>query len=521
LTFDSYTFLLLFAPVAIAIFWCLPPGAPRLWWLLAAGYAYYASFDWRFLPLLAVVTLVTYVLGNAMAAGGPRRVLLGLSVTLGLLPLVLFKYRSLLDLAFPIGLSFYTFQALTYGLDIFHGRGPRARSLFYYAPFVSFFPTLLAGPIARWSQLGPALPATPRWPRAEGLVDGLFFVVVGLAEKTLLADPLERNVVAPLFEGGPHGFWVAWVAALAYGARLYFDFAGYSDMAVGLGRLLGFSLPRNFALPYQARDIGNFWERWHISLSSWFRDYLFYPVSRALLRATASRQPGAARAASYALTMGLIGLWHGLSAAFLLWGLYHALLLIAFHAARPRRGSAWERAQRPLTFVAVTFGWVLFRSRDLAAPDGGRGRGGRAGPGLRRRPHRVAAGRAGRLDRAPAAHAAGRGCARRGGGGGAGDAGRARAIRILQVLSMKPLDAQHVREVLRTFITTELMRDPSHRLGDGEKIITGGLVDSFSLAELAVFVETAFGVYIPDPDLTVAEMDTLDLIVARVLRAAA
>ncbi len=364
--FDSYVFLLVFAPLAVGVFWFLPPGAPRLGWLIVAGYAYYATFDWRFLPLLAFVTLVTYGLGNAMAAGGPRRLLLAVGVTLSLLPLALFKYGSLLGLAFPVGLSFYTFQALTYCLDLFHGRAHRARDLLHYAPFPSFFPTLLSGPITRWSQLGPALVATPRWPAAEGLVDGVAFLAIGLAEKTLLADALERNVVAPLFDGGPHGFFVAWMAALAFGARLYFDFAGYSDMAIGVGRLLGFSLPRNFALPYQAHDIGEFWERWHMSLSSWFRDYLFFPLSRSLLRATGSRDPGGVRAASYFLTMGLIGLWHGLTAAFLIWGLFHAVLLIAFHAARPRKGSPWDRAQRPLTYLAVTFGWVLFRSRDLA-----------------------------------------------------------------------------------------------------------------------------------------------------------
>jgi alginate O-acetyltransferase complex protein AlgI len=383
LTFDSYPFLLLFAPLAIGIFWWLPPGTARLGWLVLAGYAYYATFDWRFLPLLAFATLATYAFGDAISRGGPRRLLLAVSVVLTLLPLLVFKYWiplvagpealaaraaswSVLNLPFPVGLSFYTFQSLTYCLDIFHGRARRARSLLHYAPLVSFFPTMLSGPITRWSQLGDALLSTPRWPAGDGLVDGACFLVIGLAEKTLLADPLERHIVAPLFEGGPHGFFVAWVAALAYGARLYFDFAGYSDMAVGVGRLLGFSLPRNFALPYQAHDIGNFWERWHISLSSWFRDYLFYPLSRSLLRATASRHPGGVRAASYALTMGLIGLWHGPTAAFVLWGLYHAVLLIAFHAARPRKGSPWDRAQRPLTFVAVTFGWVLFRSRDLA-----------------------------------------------------------------------------------------------------------------------------------------------------------
>ena len=383
--FDSYAFLLVFAPLAVGAFWVLPPGPPRLVWLTVAGYGFYATFDWRFLPLLAFVTLVTYAAGGAMAAGGPRRLLLAVGVGAGLVPLLAFKYWAplmhaagaaatahggiprFLDVAFPVGLSFYTFQSLTYCLDVFHGRGPRARTLLHYAPFVSFFPTLLSGPIARWSQLGPALETQARWLASDDAVDGIVFLVIGLAEKTLVADPLERHVVTPLFASdAAHGFFVAWVAALAYGSRLYFDFAGYSDMAVGLGRLLGVSLPRNFALPYQARHIGDFWERWHISLSSWFRDYLFFPVSRALLRGTDRRHPEAVRAVSYVLTMGLIGLWHGPTAALVLWGLYHAALLIVFHATRPKARSLWGRAQRPLTFLAVTFGWVLFRSADVA-----------------------------------------------------------------------------------------------------------------------------------------------------------
>jgi len=385
LPFDSYAFLLLFAPIAIGVFWSVPPGAPRLAWLTLASYAFYGTFDWRFLPLLGFVTLVTYAAGGALARGGPRKTLLAVGITTALLPLLALKYwapllhaadavttspigrMSLIDLAFPVGLSFYTFQSLTYCLDIFHGRGQPAQSLLHHAAFVSFFPTLLAGPITRWSQLGPALLAPSRWLPANEAVDGIVFVVIGLAEKTLVADPLERQVVTPLFAAAaPSGFFVAWVAALAYGARLYFDFAGYSDMAVGLGKLLGVSLPRNFAKPYQARHIGDFWERWHVSLSSWFRDYLFFPVSRALLRRTGGRHPDLVRAISYVLTMGLIGLWHGATAALVLWGLYHAALLIFFHATRPKVGSAWERVQRPLTFIAVTVGWVLFRSADLA-----------------------------------------------------------------------------------------------------------------------------------------------------------
>lgn len=384
MAFDSYSFLLFFAPAAIGVFWALRPGTARLVWLTLAGYAFYATFDWRFLPLLGFVTLATYGVGTALARGGPRRLLLSLGVTAALLPLLVFKcwplarsvtaargvhpeWLRVAKVVFPVGLSFYTFQSLTYCLDIFHGRARPARNLLQHASFVSFFPTLLAGPITRWSQMGPALEAMPPALGGDDAVHGIVFVVIGLAEKTLVADSLERYVVTPLFAGAAtHGFFLAWVAALAYGSRLYFDFAGYSDMAVGLGRLLGISLPRNFALPYQAHDIGDFWERWHISLSNWFRDYLFFPLSRALLRRTDRRHPELIRAMSYVVTMGLIGLWHGATAALVLWGLYHAALLIIFHAARPRRGSTWDRMQRPLTFMAVTIGWVLFRSADLA-----------------------------------------------------------------------------------------------------------------------------------------------------------
>jgi len=158
----------------------------------------------------------------------------------------------------------------------------------------------------------------------------------------------------------------AWLGLACYTRQIYFDSSGYSDLAIGLAKLFGFDFAENFRHPYAAASVTEFWRRWHISLSSWFRDYLFFPVSRALLRGTDRRHPEAVRAVSYVLTMGLIGLWHGPTAALVLWGLYHAALLIVFHATRPKARSLWGRAQRPLTFLAVTFGWVLFRSADVA-----------------------------------------------------------------------------------------------------------------------------------------------------------
>lgn len=380
LLFNSYEFIFLFAPVALAGYWLLRKNTHRLWWLAAASYVFYGSFDLRFVPFLLGITLVNYWAGQRIATSArpPRWLLLSLAASLGTLAVLKYYHwgaawlsaRFLtsdgallppLEFVLPVGISFYVFQSLTYPLDLYFRRTETAPSFLQFAAFVSLFPSVLSGPISRWRQLGPALASLPARLTGDRFVDGLAFFVIGLSKKVLIADFLAQHLVEPLC-AAPQGFFLAWIAVVAFTVQLYFDFSGYSDMAIGLGRLLGLDLPRNFASPYQARNISDFWQRWHISLSTWFRDYLFFPLSRDLLRRTGQRHADLVRAAAHLVTMGLIGLWHGAGWNFVLWGLYHGVLLAVHQQTRGWRKLRWGWVNNLLTLLAVMVGWAMFQS---------------------------------------------------------------------------------------------------------------------------------------------------------------
>jgi alginate O-acetyltransferase complex protein AlgI len=259
----------------------------------------------------------------------------------------------------PAGISFYTFQTLSYIIDVWRGQAPAERNFVRFAAFVSFFPHLVAGPLTRHHQLIPALARIgaagiqPRW-RA-----GILLFSIGLAKKVLIADRL-GNLVDPLL-GGPHDLDLAraWLALLGYALQIYFDFSGYSDMAIGLARLFDIELPQNFNSPYKAVSPSDFWRRWHMTLSSWLRDYLYIPLGGNRCSATRHRF-------NLMATMVLGGLWHGASWTFAAWGAWHGALLVA-HNSLP----GWDRALTPFwrrnaTFLLVTLGWVLFRSHGFA-----------------------------------------------------------------------------------------------------------------------------------------------------------
>jgi len=254
----------------------------------------------------------------------------------------------------PAGISFYTFQTLAYVIDVWRGQARAERNFVRFAGFVSFFPHLVAGPLTRHHQLIPQLAriaATgiePRW-RA-----GVLLFSIGLAKKVLIADRL-GNLVDPLLGSGADLDLVSgWLALMGYAFQIYFDFSGYSDMAIGLGRLFGIELPQNFDSPYQALSPRDFWRRWHMTLSSWLRDYLYIPLG-------GNRCSPARRRVNLMATMVLGGLWHGASWTFAAWGAWHGALLV-LHQSLP----AWDRLspfwQRNLTFSLVTIGWVFFRA---------------------------------------------------------------------------------------------------------------------------------------------------------------
>lgn len=361
--------------------------------LLAASYAFYAHWDWRFLPLLVAVSLVAFAVARALqrvAAPGARRALVAVGVTLLLSTLAVFKYATfaitsaaellelvgvrwtpeqLPDLALPVGISFFVFHGISLVMDVQRGKVTVPVRLLDSLLYVAFFPQLVAGPILRASSFLPQLAAPPaavglEVPRAVELV------VLGLAKKVLIANTLATRLVDPVFQapGGHSGLEVL-LAVYGYAAQIYCDFSGYTDVAIGSALLLGYRFPDNFDAPYTAASLQDFWRRWHISLSSWLRDYLFIPLG-------GSRGGRTRTLVNLSITMVLGGLWHGAAWTFVLWGALQAFGLVvhrlwsesgsrAVQALRSRPG--WRIAATVLTFHFVCLGWIFFRAPTLDA----------------------------------------------------------------------------------------------------------------------------------------------------------
>ena len=379
--FSSLEFLVLFLPVTLAVALRLR-GQPLLRWITLSSIVFYAfAGHWWFVLPMLVTTTVDYgvaILIHAERRRGPRAWLLGVSLAGNLGLLAYFKYSDLLvrtardglvflglegsagvsrwfDVVLPAGISFYTFQTLAYVIDVWRGEAPAERNFVRFAGFVSFFPHLVAGPLTRHHQLIPPLAriaATcidPRWR------EGIFLFCVGLSKKVLIADRLGNLVDPVLARPLDLDLPRAWLALLGYSFQIYFDFSGYSDMAIGLGRLFGIELRQNFNSPYKATSPRDFWRRWHMTLSFWLRDYLYIPLG-------GNRCSPGRRRVNLMATMVLGGLWHGANWTFAAWGAWHGALLV-LHESVP----AWERRlspfwQRNLTFLLVTLGWVFFRS---------------------------------------------------------------------------------------------------------------------------------------------------------------
>ena len=379
--FNSHEFLFFLLPLVLAGYYLLLPKGWRHGWLVACSYVFYGWWDYRYCGLLLLATLIDYIAGGRIAAAADpvrKKRWLCLSICSDMGMLGFFKYYDLgagsvnavaqwagagsgvlplLHLILPVGISFYTFQSMSYSIDIYRGHARPARSFIDFACYVSLFPQLVAGPIVRYHELDNQLRVRSHsWAKAGA---GITLFVLGLAKKVLLAD-----AVAPMADWGfsqaTIGLAGAWSSLVAYTLQIYFDFSGYSDMAVGLGLMLGFQFPRNFHSPYKSASISEFWTRWHISLSSWLRDYLYIPLG--------GNKKGPIRTyVNLFLTMLLGGLWHGASWTFMLWGAYHGALL-ALERMNGKRGFGW-RLPRPvqvgLTFILVMFGWVLFRASTL------------------------------------------------------------------------------------------------------------------------------------------------------------
>jgi D-alanyl-lipoteichoic acid acyltransferase DltB (MBOAT superfamily) len=367
--FNSYGFVFAFLPIVLLVYSVLGRRNLRagMAWLALASLFFYAWWDWRFLPLFLASIVFNFHMARAiLSARDQRRTrLLQAALAVNLLALAWFKYANFLfgthwNIPLPIGISFFTFTQIAFLVDCWRGEAKEADPL-RYTLFVSYFPHLVAGPVLHHKEMMPQFGAPENAHlRLENLALGISIFIVGLAKKVLIADNLSP-MVGPAFAGGAHPqLSEAWMAVLAYTFQLYFDFSGYSDMAIGLSLLFGVWLPLNFASPYKARNITTFWRCWHMTLSRFLRDYLYIPLG-------GNRQGKWRQMLNLMLTMLLGGLWHGAGWTFVLWGGLHGLYLVVHHAWRERFPNAQPRWWHwPLTFLLVMLAWVPFRAPDMA-----------------------------------------------------------------------------------------------------------------------------------------------------------
>ncbi len=377
--FPTVQFAIFFA-IVLTVSWALM-SRPRLWkpFILIASYVFYASASWRFCLLLAGVTLANQlaaVLISRTQRERRRKLLVGAAVGLDLAALGVFKYYSffvqqladlldqiglglplpLVTIALPVGVSFFTFQAISYVVDVKRRVVEPAR-LLDAAVYLSFFPHLVAGPIVRAREFLPQL-AAPRDPNRVAVGSGVWLIALGLVKKVVIADFLARSLVDPVFAvpqayAGPDVL----LAAYGYAAQIYCDFSGYTDMAIGLALLMGYVFPQNFRSPYRATGFRDFWRRWHMTLSRFLRDFLYIPLG-------GNRGGRLRMSRNLMITMVLGGLWHGAAWTFVLWGAFHGVGLVLEHALGGRvKLPAWLRWL--VTFHLIVFGWILFRSQSL------------------------------------------------------------------------------------------------------------------------------------------------------------
>ncbi len=361
MVFSSLEFLFLFLPTALILYFALP----RTWrnlTLLVLSLAFYAWGEPRFLPLMLVTVAADFLFGLAVERSRHKRAWLTAAVVFNLALLGFFKYLDFflglfglsgLGLGLPIGISFYTFQALSYVIDVYRGDARAQRSPVAFGTYVTLFPQLIAGPIVRYRDLDRLLAS-----REHSLIlaaSGARTFTVGLCKKVLLGNMAGALWVSVRdLPSGSRSALLAWFGILCFTAQIYFDFSGYSDMAIGLGKLFGFRFPENFNYPYISRSVTEFWRRWHITLSTWFREYLYIPLG--------GNRRGRARTYLNLLAVwAATGLWHGASLNFLAWGLYYFVLLCLEKAFLLK---LLKKLPSPIpwlyTFLTVIFGWLIF-----------------------------------------------------------------------------------------------------------------------------------------------------------------
>lgn len=385
MSFASPLFLWYFLPVVLAAVLV----APRSWRngvIAVASIVFYAVGAGATTLLLLSLIVVNFAVGPWLEpdswdmAGSRRKWLLVGVISVDLAALFVWKYADFVTsqvndlthlfgggfpvvrLVLPIGISFYTFHHISYVVDVYRGERKALRNPVSFVTYIAMFPQLIAGPIVRYREIADQLPQL-RTHRMDDIASGFPRFALGLTKKVVIADSLSP-LVGACFSTSPHDmtFGIAWLGAIGYTMQLFFDFSGYSDMAIGLGRMLGFRLPENFARPYSSVTVTEFWRRWHMSLSRWFRDYVYIPLG--------GNRTGQVRTyRNLVVVFVLVGFWHGANWTFLVWGLYHGALLVierAFGLGRSP-GGWWARVgRRALTLLLVVIGWVFFRAPTLS-----------------------------------------------------------------------------------------------------------------------------------------------------------
>lgn len=372
MVFSSLIFLYLFLPACLIAYFCLPKMSAKNVVLVLFSLVFYAWGEPSYVFLLLASASFNYAIGRwlgRMEAPGGRKALLTLTVAVNLLSLGVFKYAGLLvqtfdqltglqvpvpQIALPVGISFYTFQAMSYVIDLYRGQVKVQKSWLKFLVYISMFPQLIAGPIVRYADIEAQMDT--RKTTGEDAFYGLIRFSTGLAKKILIADHA-YNVASQMLDGALGSATVVgtWLGVIMFTFQLYFDFSGYSDMAIGLGRIFGFKFLENFNLPYMATSITDFWRRWHISLSTFFRDYVYIPLG-------GNRKH---RMLNLLITWGLTGLWHGASWNFLLWGLYFFALLVMEKPMLKKLRRVPKILRRLGTMLLVILGWTIFYFTDF------------------------------------------------------------------------------------------------------------------------------------------------------------
>jgi alginate O-acetyltransferase complex protein AlgI len=380
--FNSLEFLFVFLPITYVVFWSLATPNARYIWLTITGYIFYGWWNPKFCLLIAFSTLISYLAGLGFLrwkTGGLRKYCLLVPIMVDLILLGFFKYTNFLlesfdslqpvfnlnlkvpryDIILPVGISFYTFHTISYIVDCYRNKIQPTKNLFEFAAYVSLFSQLVAGPIVRFSQLEEDLRRLDQADRLTLIPRGLALFLTGLVEKVVIADSIAFLIDSPIEEIRSMSTLGCWELLVAYSMQLYYDFSGYSTMSMGLGLLFGMRIPVNFNSPYKAIDLGDFWRRWHISLSMCMRDYLYIPLG-------GNRHGELRTYLNLLLTMLIGGVWHGANMTFVVWGLWHGLWLCFFRFWNPEP-TKWlnKLVGWFITLMVVMIGWVWFRSPNI------------------------------------------------------------------------------------------------------------------------------------------------------------